>query len=211
MAVLRKICYWLYKCTQSKLAPTVTIHIFRTSLLYLPPSSFHQLRHTHGQMLLLWGFFTDPTLAFAQLSSYSFHQLRYTHGQMLILRGFFTDPTLAFAQHSSYSEISGLPIILLLREYWMLHIGPGILAIVWFGSSPTLPNPFPSVSSSGDTWEDWERETTCWRVTGVGALGGWARSRMIRAQGSLFLYIFIQYSPLLMYKNPGCLCRYETE
>jgi hypothetical protein len=68
-------------------------------------------------MLLLWGFFTDPTLAFAQLSSYSFHQLRYTHGQMLILRGFFTDPTLAFAQHSSYSEISGLPIILLLREY----------------------------------------------------------------------------------------------
>ncbi len=41
------------------------------------------------------------------------------------------------------------------REYWMV---PGFLAIVWFGSSPT-PS-LPSKSSTGDTQEDWKRETT---------------------------------------------------
>ncbi len=48
------------------------------------------------------------------------------------------------------------------REYWMIYRGPGFLAVVWFGSSPTSsPPPFPSVCSNGDT--DWERVTTCWR------------------------------------------------
>ncbi len=128
---------------------------------------------------------------------------------MLLLWGFFTDPTLAFAQHSSSSEISGLPIILLLGEYWMLHIGPGILAIVWFcsSSSPTLPYPSPvSKLVQRHTGRLRKRDNL---LTSDG--GGGARSRIIRAQESLFLYIFIQYSPLLMYKNPGCLCRYETE
>ncbi len=29
--------------------------------------------------------------------------------------------------------------IVFYREYWMVCIGPGFLAVVWFGSSPTLP------------------------------------------------------------------------
>ncbi len=35
---------------------------------------------------------------------------------------------------------------------------------------PPTPPPLPSVSSNGDTQEDWERETTCWgeRVEGGG-------------------------------------------
>ncbi len=137
--------------------PLSQIHIYTTSLIYLPPSSFHQLRHTHGQMLLLWGFFTDLTLA--------------------------------FAQHSSSSEISGLPIILLLREYWMLHRGPGILAIVWFGSSPSLPPPFPSVSSTSDTQEDWERETTLLTSDGGKGGGGVGQgAESYKQQENLFLY-----------------------
>ncbi len=53
-------------------------------------------------------------------------------------------------------------------EYWMIYRGPGFLAVVWFDDlAPPLP-PAPPVlcpweSSSGDTQEDWERETTCWR------------------------------------------------
>ncbi len=46
------------------------------------------------------------------------------------------------------------------REYWMLHRGPGFLAVVWFGSSPPSP---PPVSATDDTQEDREREATCWR------------------------------------------------
>jgi hypothetical protein len=52
------------------------------------------------------------------------------------------------------------------------------------GSSST-PFPLPSVSSTGDTQEDWERETTCWRDEGE---LGWARSRIIRLRESLLLY-----------------------
>ncbi len=43
------------------------------------------------------------------------------------------------------------------REYWMIYRGPGFLAVVWFGSSPSLPS-----SSTGDTQADWERETAGW-------------------------------------------------
>ncbi len=50
------------------------------------------------------------------------------------------------------------------REYWTIYRGPGFLAFVWFGSTPNpLLPPLPSVSSTGDTQEDWEREATCWR------------------------------------------------
>ncbi len=51
------------------------------------------------------------------------------------------------------------------REYWMIYRGPGFLAVVWFGSSSTpshQSHPLPSVSSTGNTQEDWEREATCW-------------------------------------------------
>ncbi len=30
-----------------------------------------------------------------------------------------------------------------IREYWMIHRGPGFLAVVWFGSSPPALPPFP--------------------------------------------------------------------
>ncbi len=138
-----------------------------------PPDSISW--DTHKPDAVTVGLFHWPnTIAFAQFSSFSFHQLRHSHGHMLILWGFFTDPAL-FLQRN-------LPMILLLGEYGMLHRGPGILAIVWFGSSPTLPYPSPVSKLDqrvSDTQEDWEREATCWRVTEV---GGWARSRIIRAQ-----------------------------
>jgi hypothetical protein len=51
-------------------------------------------------------------------------------------------------------------------------------------SNDLAPRPPPSVSSTGETQEHWEREKTCWRVRE----GGWARSRVIfttRMPGSL--------------------------
>jgi hypothetical protein len=54
------------------------------------------------------------------------------------------------------------PEIVTDSEYWTIFRGPGFLAVVGLGSSPTLP-PLPSVSSIGETQENWEKETTCWR------------------------------------------------
>jgi hypothetical protein len=34
------------------------------------------------------------------------------------------------------------------REYWRIYNGPGFLAVVWFGSFPTLPRPLPLPFSS---------------------------------------------------------------
>ncbi len=59
--------------------------------------------------------------------------------------------------------------------------GPGLLAVVWFGSSPT---PFPHLvrqKAKTATQEDRERETTCMER-------GKRRSRIIRSQESLVLY-----------------------
>ncbi len=50
------------------------------------------------------------------------------------------------------------------REYWMIYKGLCLLAIVWFGSPPHPLTPLPVVSLTGDTQEDCERETTCWRT-----------------------------------------------
>ncbi len=63
--------------------------------------------------------------------------------------------------------------------------GQGFLAIVWFGSSPTCSPPLPSVSSTGDTQQDHEKKTSCWRERGG---RGWARSGIIRTQEYLVLY-----------------------
>ncbi len=38
--------------------------------------------------------------------------------------------------------------IILIREYWMIYRGPGLLAVEWFGSSFTPLPPLPSVSST---------------------------------------------------------------
>ncbi len=71
------------------------------------------------------------------------------------------------------------------REYWMIYRCSVFLAVVWFNSSPTPSSPpLPSVSSTSDTQEDWERETTFWREKG----GGWVKSQIIRPQESLGLY-----------------------
>jgi hypothetical protein len=78
--------------------------------------------------------------------------------------------------------------IVFYRVYWMVCIGQGLLAVVWFGSSPTLP---PLVSSTGDTQKDWEIETSCWRKRGV---RGWPRSRISRPRESLVLYKSSIYS-----------------
>jgi hypothetical protein len=66
-----------------------------------------------------------------------------------------------------------------------IYRGPGLLAVVWFGSYSPASHSSPSVSSTDDTEEGWERETTFSRGKGG---GGWARSRCIRPQESLVLY-----------------------
>jgi hypothetical protein len=54
------------------------------------------------------------------------------------------------------------------REYWTIYGGPGFLAVIWFGSTPTL-SPLPtSVSWVGETHEVCDRESTCWRERGEG-------------------------------------------
>ncbi len=58
----------------------------------------------------------------------------------------------------------------------MIYIGPGFLAVVWFGSSPT--------SSLVNKLHRRHRKTICLREKGK----GWARSRIIRPQESLVLY-----------------------
>jgi hypothetical protein len=60
--------------------------------------------------------------------------------------------------------------------------------------APSPPPAFPlspSVISTGDTQEDWERETTCWRERGR---RGWARSRIIRSRGNLVYSVVISES-----------------
>ncbi len=69
-----------------------------------------------------------------------------------------------------------LYIALVWWKYGLFYRGPGFLAVVWFGSSPTpLPHTFPSVSSTGDTHKrEKERQVADGR--------GRARSRIIRPQ-----------------------------
>ncbi len=60
------------------------------------------------------------------------------------------------------------------REYWMIYGGPGFIAVAWIGSSPTPSLPYlPSVSSTSDTQEDWERDG---RERGEGVRGRGANS-----------------------------------
>ncbi len=67
--------------------------------------------------------------------------------------------------------------------------GPGFLAAVWFGSSPPPPLlSHPSVSSTGDTQEDWKK-----RPLADGWGRRWGRSRIIRPWEILGINI-IQYS-----------------
>ncbi len=59
--------------------------------------------------------------------------------------------------------------------------------------APSPPPAFPlspSASSTGDTQEDWERETTWWRERGR---RGWARSRIIRSRENLVVFISESY------------------
>jgi hypothetical protein len=71
------------------------------------------------------------------------------------------------------------------REYWMIYRWPGFPTVDWLGSYPTPSPLIPSVSSNGDTQEDWGRETTYWRERG--------RSQIIRPQESLVLYKSFNY------------------
>jgi hypothetical protein len=58
--------------------------------------------------------------------------------------------------------------MLQIREYWMIYRGPGFLAVVWFGSTPTPTSPVSKVDQRHTTQEDWERETIRWRERGKG-------------------------------------------
>ncbi len=41
------------------------------------------------------------------------------------------------------------------REYWMIYRGPGFLAVVWFGSSPTCVSPVALTDGRGGKWVGW--------------------------------------------------------
>ncbi len=92
------------------------------------------------------------------------------------------------------------------REYWMIYSRPGFLAVVWFGSSPIpLPPTLPSVNAwlaSGNTQEDWERDTTCWQERGE----GWWRSQIILPLESLASINHSRLKPGL-YKSFKTLCK----
>jgi hypothetical protein len=62
-------------------------------------------------------------------------------------------------------------------EYWIIYRGLGFLAAV-----VPRPPPLSSMSLTGDTQEDWVRETSCWREREG---RGWARSQIIWPQESL--------------------------
>ncbi len=59
-------------------------------------------------------------------------------------------------EHYSNCKLQRVP------GYWMVNRGPSFLAVWLLAHPPSLS----SVSSTGDTQEDWERETTCWRERG---------------------------------------------
>ncbi len=66
------------------------------------------------------------------------------------------------------------------REYWMIERGPGSLAIIWFGSSPT---PFPPLSRQQVVFLS---QSSC-VSPGEGRMG-WVKSEIIRPRESLVLY-----------------------
>ncbi len=74
------------------------------------------------------------------------------------------------------------------REYWVIYRGPGFLAVLWFGSSPTpFPLSFRSASCLSFSVFLCVADQACWRPTGERGRG-WARSRIIRPQESLVFY-----------------------
>jgi hypothetical protein len=54
------------------------------------------------------------------------------------------------------------------RQRQIIYRGSGFLAVIWFSSSPNYSPSLPSVSSTGDPQEDWERETSCGQERGCG-------------------------------------------
>ncbi len=71
------------------------------------------------------------------------------------------------------------------RDYWIIYRGPGFLAVLWFGSSPTPSNPpLPSVCWTGDTQGLRNRDNL---LTEEGE-GKGMRSQIIWLQESLVLY-----------------------
>ncbi len=72
------------------------------------------------------------------------------------------------------------------RKYWMIYGGPGFLANIWFGSSPTpfLPSPVSNLSLFLSL-AVCRRSTLLKAVTGG---EGWARSQIRRPRECLVLY-----------------------
>ena len=70
-----------------------------------------------------------------------------------------------------------------LNDLYWVRLSRG--CIIWLLAHPHPLPPLPSVSSTGDTQEDWERQKTWWQGW---RWRGWARSRIIWPQESLVLY-----------------------
>ncbi len=73
---------------------------------------------------------------------------------------------------------------------WIIYRGPGFHAAVLFLTPPTtkLFHPLPSVNLTGDTKEEWERETTCWREKGEEGIGEEPNQTIRRWRESLVHY-----------------------
>jgi hypothetical protein len=71
-----------------------------------------------------------------------------------------------------------------------------------FSSPPSPSPPLLSLSSTGDTLDEWERQTTWWRERGGGR--GWARSWTIGLQESLVHYKSFNTHSIGQRLLPGC-------
>ncbi len=73
----------------------------------------------------------------------------------------------------------------LARQYWMVNIGPGFLAVVWFGSTPMSPPPLPSASCLSISVLLCVTSKAYWQEGGGKR---WGRSQIIWRRESLSLY-----------------------
>jgi hypothetical protein len=75
-----------------------------------------------------------------------------------------------------------LSLMVSCREYWMIYRGPGFIAVVWYGSSPT--HSLPPVSKLSLFLS----LSVCRRTRAFWLERGWERSQIIRRRESLVLY-----------------------
>ncbi len=106
------------------------------------------------------------------MSAWSNYTLRILYNLFLL-----RNDTHAIGFHINKSDL-----MILSREYWMIYLGPGFLAVVWFGFSLTPSPLFRQLVSSPFSQSSWTSLLTGGRGR------GWGRSQIIQQLESLVLY-----------------------